>query len=63
MVIGSMEFVKAKKFVVVGFRWRLEAGANCTVKKFSWFLEPDGWYILSAKTHLSLTFYFGAIDV
>ena len=34
-VIGSMEIIEAKKFVMVGDWWRLEAGTNRKFKKVS----------------------------
>ena len=57
-----MEFIKANKFVMVGYRCRVEAGANCMVKKVYFCLETDGEWILCLKTCLSLAFGFGAVD-
>ena len=33
MVSGSLDFVAVKKFVVVGFLWRIEVGTGHIVKK------------------------------
>ena len=34
-VRGSMELIEAKMLVMVGFRWRIEAGADSVAKKVS----------------------------
>ena len=60
-VSGSMELIKAKKFVMVGSRWRVEVGAYRAVKKVSICLDPNVGKILSMKTSLRLTFYFDAV--
>ena len=69
-----MELVEAKKSAMVGYQWRLEAGAYCAVNHVSlirqcmWrtvkraLIGLDWGVILSAKTLLSLTFDFGAVD-
>ena len=41
-VSWSMKLVKAEKFVEVLVRYRVESGADCVVKKYSWWLEPGG---------------------
>ena len=51
-----------KMFFMVIAWWREELGTNFAVKKVSWWLDPSGGYILSAKIHFSLTFDVGTID-
>ena len=40
----------------------VESAYDSVVNKVSWWLDPNGGYILSMKTCLCLNFYFGVVD-
>ena len=48
--------------MIVAYRYIVEEGAGRLVKNVSWFLEPDGGYILYVKTSLCFNFDCGDVD-
>ena len=54
---------QGEKFAMVGSRWRIEAGADRSVKKVSLWLDIGGGGILSENIRLILILNFGAVNI